>query len=414
MAKLADSFIANFNTETNEERRMEILSEFVNLYYDSDMSKVNALLEIELKKYVERKDLNGEAMVRFMLAYSAMESADIAKGEAEVKKVMSTFHLVTNHDVRGQIQNFLAFMNSHMGNFDKAFEHAYECIKEAEYSKDIKNKHWGLYTLAVLHFDMKDLENAEKCYRKAASAFAAVDNQYGLARSENGLSSVFIQQEKYDEAEKILQRILPFYKEIEVSSGQSRSLNDLGLIFRKTGRIEKALECFKESLRIRKDTNHWQGVATTLNEIAELLLSLKKYSEAENYLKEAILVCEKIHNRSKLYRTHLLFSQMYRNTGEYLKALEHYERYDHLKTGVTGEVASNKIKELQTKMATEKSEKETEIHRLKNVELKNAYEEIEIKQKEIIDSINYAKRIQQSLLPTHKFIYKTFKRLKKE
>lgn len=37
---------------------------------------------------------------------------------------------------------------------------------------------------------------------------------------------------------------------------------------------------------------------------------------------------------------------------------------------------------------------------------------IEEKQKEIIDSINYAKRIQNSLLPTDKYIDKTFKRLK--
>lgn len=39
---------------------------------------------------------------------------------------------------------------------------------------------------------------------------------------------------------------------------------------------------------------------------------------------------------------------------------------------------------------------------------------IEEKQKEIIDSINYAKRIQNSLLPTEKYIDKSFKRLKDE
>lgn len=41
-------------------------------------------------------------------------------------------------------------------------------------------------------------------------------------------------------------------------------------------------------------------------------------------------------------------------------------------------------------------------------------EMVEDKQKEIIDSINYAKRIQQSLLPTEKYIEKTFNRLNKK
>jgi hypothetical protein len=38
---------------------------------------------------------------------------------------------------------------------------------------------------------------------------------------------------------------------------------------------------------------------------------------------------------------------------------------------------------------------------------------IELKQKEVVDSITYAKRIQTSLLPTEKYIERNLKRLKK-
>jgi CHASE3 domain sensor protein len=48
---------------------------------------------------------------------------------------------------------------------------------------------------------------------------------------------------------------------------------------------------------------------------------------------------------------------------------------------------------------------------------KNTIEEqkdlVEEKQKEILDSIHYAKRIQQSLLPTERYIEKSLKKLKK-
>lgn len=49
-------------------------------------------------------------------------------------------------------------------------------------------------------------------------------------------------------------------------------------------------------------------------------------------------------------------------------------------------------------MATEKAEKEAEIERLRNVELKEAYSIIEKKNKEITDSIRYAEKIQYALL----------------
>ena len=44
-------------------------------------------------------------------------------------------------------------------------------------------------------------------------------------------------------------------------------------------------------------------------------------------------------------------------------------------------------------------------------EIENQKQKVEAKQKEIIDSIKYAKRIQVSLLPTEKYIDKTLKRL---
>lgn len=49
---------------------------------------------------------------------------------------------------------------------------------------------------------------------------------------------------------------------------------------------------------------------------------------------------------------------------------------------------------------------------IQNKKIYKQKNEIEIKQKEILDSIRYAKRIQQSLLPTEKYIDKKFKDLR--
>jgi len=67
---------------------------------------------------------------------------------------------------------------------------------------------------------------------------------------------------------------------------------------------------------------------------------------------------------------------------------------------------NNKINSLQQKHATEKSDQAAEIHRLKNVELKKAYGEIEEKNKSILDSIHYAKRIQGALLASDNLLQK--------
>ncbi len=63
-------------------------------------------------------------------------------------------------------------------------------------------------------------------------------------------------------------------------------------------------------------------------------------------------------------------------------------------------------------LSTTKEQKK--IIELKNEETEFQKQIIEEKNKNIIDSIEYAKRIQQSLLPTEKYIDKNIKRLHKK
>jgi len=397
VSKSLEKFLQKYNSEKIFKERVILIHDFFNLYYDSNFLLLNEILEKELGLVTHAGDNDAEVLLRYMLAFIFFERGNSQKGQEEFDRVLKMLPEVKDPNVKVPVYNFLAFSQSHRGNYEKAFQYAYDCIKFAENSQS-KDRFWGEYTLGVLFFDLKDLDNSEKYYKIAAENFHQKNNDYGFARSETGLSSVYIQRGDLVEAEKLLHRSLKYYTDNEILSAQSRSLNDLGLISKKKEEYEKALGFFKQALHIRKELNYYQGISTTLNEIAELLLLIKNYPEAEKYLNEAKVVCEKINNRSKLYRTHFMFYQLYRKTNEPWKALEHFELYDKLKSEVVGEVANNKINELQKRTATEKAEKEAEIEKLRNVELKLAYDLIEEKNKEITDSIQYAKKIQYTLL----------------
>ena len=59
----------------------------------------------------------------------------------------------------------------------------------------------------------------------------------------------------------------------------------------------------------------------------------------------------------------------------------------------------NRLRNIEISHAIEKSEQEKEIYRLRHIELKNAYDIIEEKNKDLTANINYAGKIQQALLP---------------
>ena len=113
--------------------------------------------------------------------------------------------------------------------------------------------------------------------------------------------------------------------------------------------------------------------------------------------------------------THELLAEAYEKEGDLQHALSHYKSYDELRQSILSSEKVNMLKHQQIAFSVESAEKEAEIHRLKNVELKNAFDkiaaqhsELEEKNKEITDSINYAKRIQDAYLPEKELFNKVF------
>lgn len=288
-----------------------------------------------------------------------------------------------------------------MGRYDEALEYAYKCLKVTEERNQTEAQGWSNYALGTFHFDLKDYSTSEFYYKRAHNVFLSIDqNAIPLARCKIGLSSVMIAIHRYDEALEHLLTSLEDYKKLNHVMGQSRVLNDIGVIYRIQGKYDDAKGYLQEGLLLREKHNYYQGIITSNFELGQLYFKTGEYPTALKYLFIALDVAIKNNTKPKLFQIHELIGEVYKQTNELGKALEHKELFFKIKSEVIGEQANNKLKHLQTQNAVEKSEKEAEIHRLKNVELKQAYSEIEEKNKSILDSINYAKRIQKAILPS--------------
>jgi serine phosphatase RsbU (regulator of sigma subunit) len=111
--------------------------------------------------------------------------------------------------------------------------------------------------------------------------------------------------------------------------------------------------------------------------------------------------------RPLIYEIHFALADYYESSGNPAKALEHYKIYHELREEVNNDETRNRMKNQQIAFAVEKTEKEKEIFQLRNVELKAAYDEIQLINLEITTSINYASRIQAALLPQKETLEKT-------
>ncbi len=385
-------------TIPTEEKRTELKMMFLNNAADLLVEECEELSK-ELSEKAERE--NDLGLKAYLIVHKAFSG--VSKGIAP-EKFISDMRLaeqmvagLNNNTGAAVVLQMCAFNYWASGDRDRAFELSYASRKVHPLYKN-EGYGWSDFQLAVFHSDLKDYQNATKYFQSAE--LLAQDNKYTyqLARIYSGQAAVAIAENRMDDAMQLNEKALNAYRESGHHTAVSRALNDLGVIYFRKGEVARAKESLNEALEIRNKMHYWPGLTTTQIELARIHLSEKSYDVAEKLLCESLELSMQMNARQKAILCHTLLSELHKIKGNFQLALEHLENSYRLKTEIAGEEASNRIKQLQNMHATEQADQEAEIHRLKHVELKQAYDAIEDQNKSILDSINYAQRIQSALL----------------
>jgi serine phosphatase RsbU (regulator of sigma subunit) len=275
--------------------------------------------------------------------------------------------------------------------------------------------------LAGIYLDMGQIEKARSLYWMCYEKSMSLDDKKGLSDAYNGLGLVYKELDKLDSAEIYFNQSLILRESIGDAKGIAETLNHLATIYFEKGNIKLAIQFSERSMQLGREMNSRTHIKTA----AELLWKINK----------------KINNPAKALEMYELFIQMrdsLQSEENRMEIMRHEFEYQYEKQAAADSILaaeSNKIKdaELQTKNLESKQRKMQNyvllgilaltlilggiiFHRFRvtkmqkgiiesqKLQVDQAYDILEIKNREITDSIKYAQRIQNAILPTNKRI----------
>lgn len=328
-------------------------------------------------------------------------------------------------------------------NYPEALKNHLASLKIRETINDRHGIGVSHNNIGLIYYYQGNYEEALKNHFAALKIRGDLGEKRGVAISHNNIGLIY-----YDQAER------------EKNTELSNEKYDL------------ALKNYFAALRIQEEIGMNASLALSCNNIGNVYIKQKKYSEAEEYLLRAEKILKKIGYREFLRGTYRALSRLdsakgnfkgaYENHKNYIlyrdslnneetrkKTIQSQMTYEFEKKAAIAEAEHKKELESQEAMAEEKSrrqkiiivfvicglllvmifagfifrslkitrkqkdiienQKNTVEEQKRQVELQKSI--IEEHQKEIVDSITYARRIQLSLLPTEKYIDKNLKRL---
>lgn len=354
-----------------------------------------------------------------------------------------------------------AFRKLH--NYNRAIECYINGEKYADELNDFARKSAFSHNIGLLYHELKQYDKAEKFFTLAMKADEKTGDVLNIAITLNSLGALYIEADKLAEAKKTLLRSCTVFKESGYSNQAAAAYRNLGITERKLGNTAAAIKCFEKSFDLYVSLSQRSKAAECLRLLAGLYHDKKDMAKAIFYFEKSQDYANDL-TGIELGSSNILYfvAEAYEKKGDHHKAYEtlrkgflSYQGYFTKLDSIKAFERDKAFAEMATKYDTEKTEKENQIQRLvienekasnsrkqviiysfviglvllggllfmvirsnnitkkASAEIKKQKEQIEIqrdeisyKNREITSSIEYAKSLQDAILPDESIIKK--------
>ena len=354
----------------------------------------------------------GKADSLAQIGFAHIHSAENEKAFSCLFDCLSIYKEIDDRPGMGNALYNFGVLHIRLGVFDQAIESLHKSLGIRKELNDRAGMAACYFQLTYISQHFNDLEGAMENANKSADLRREMNDSVGLAAAYMVMGEIFLKKKELDKAEEVLKKSLALRKTSPEKMGYFATLLRWTELHVERGQYEKAMEFANEGLQIATQENVRFGVMRFMQLIGRIEFLGGNIKGAKKQYEKALVFADRYSYKSIKYEIHESLYAICRSEGNFEEALEQFELFHKLKEEVISLQTNAQLKSVQLMNQIEFAKKEAELEKNKNAELKKAYSIIEDKNKEIIDSINYARRIQSALLPGEKYFERCLKKNK--
>ena len=314
----------------------------------------------------------------------------------------------------------------------------------------------ALLNTGIVYRELNDNEKALNFFDESTKIFEEIGNKRGLAFAHNAIGLMYSTMNQDSLALLHYKEGINYYNEIGDKQNEGVALNNIAHIYETQHRYDEALDNYESSLKMFEALGDSADMAISMAGIGNYYFNFKKnLDKAEPYYVQTLALSKKFNDLGVETSVLDALKDLYKQQGRYKEAFETYNQFviarDSLSKKQNAEAIARKAmqtdfdekqaklqaeKEKQAAVAEEQSkrqqliiwsvagglllvavfsvfmfnrwrvtQKQKKIIEVQKDEVEKSKHIIEEKNKDITDSITYAKRIQQAKLPKKEDIY---------
>jgi tetratricopeptide (TPR) repeat protein len=417
----------------------------------------STISELKQNIFLPKKDTSTvNRLNELSIVYLKLDEIDSANKYANYALQLS--NVLSFESGKSLAHNVLANIYYFKGDYSSSLSNNLEALKIRIKQGDKRGIANSYNNIGNVYNQLNDSANALKYHFNALKIREILKDSVNLAYSYNNIGNVYQKFKEFETALQFHLKSIAIKYVLNDPYELTTSLNNIGIIYAEIGDYDKALQYQYESLKIAEDIDDAQSIEISKVNLCFTYCKMKEFEKAKQFGKEALLLATEIGDVETILEANHLLSIAFETTGNYQLALDHYHHYVTLKDSLFSVANIEKAYQAQLKSDFEKKtlaiqlkhEQEEELNKAENSKQKmvillvavmflillvfsiytySSYKKkkraseiilnqkletekqkstIEEKNKEITDSIKYAKRIQEAILPSPETISKLF------
>ncbi|MGP8214785.1 MAG: tetratricopeptide repeat protein [Bacteroidia bacterium] len=382
--------------------------------------------------------------------------------EYDIKALAINKEIGNKNGMAANLAN-LASVCRNQGNFPKALEYDFKALDINQETGNENGIAMILGNIGNIYGGQGNFPKALEYFQKALVINQGLGNKVFIALNFGNIGNVYEEQGNYPMALEYDAKALAIEQEMGDNSGIARNLSNMGVIYYDEGNYSMAQEYYFKALAIEKGIGNKDGVALNLGNIGIIYTKQKRYKQAIAYLDSSLRFSEGTGDKDVIKSAYKGLAELDSATGNFKTAYDDYKKFIAYRDSLINEANTKRTVqaemnyEFEQKQAVEKAEQDKKdaiaeaekrkqkiiiwsvvsglllvvvfagfIYRSLRItrKQKNLIERqrekvetqktlieqqkalVEEKNKNILDSINYAKSLQDAILPPISLITK--------
>ena len=302
-------------------------------------------------------------------------------------------------DAQGVMKSLNALGQAYqdMGRYERAMDYYTRSLEEARKAGNRLREAVTLTNIGEVCLELGEIKEAIDYFLRAYETVPDDDEPELIANVLLDVGSAFHRMENWPLAREFTEKAMDIARSNGNLHVEGRCWHLLGLISLATDRSELAEDQYLKALEICERLKNERERAAVLLDLGAIHVANGDVDLALSRYRIALASAEATRAKALINLAYERLSEAYELLGDHRLALDYYKRYARYQHEALNEDASRKIKNIAVQYEVEKSRQESEIYRLKNIELKEKTEELESANRQILAIAETGKLITASL-----------------